>query len=77
MYIMHACWILLCMLLNMLSYSSLMTKEGICTRKKSEGRLAGSVPSLWVVGYVIVWYESFWLKHWVNMGRVYWSGSHG
>jgi hypothetical protein len=41
---MHACWILLCMSLNMLSYASLIYKEGISMRKKSEGGLAGSVP---------------------------------
>jgi hypothetical protein len=74
---MHACWILLCMLLNLLSYSSLMTKEGICKRKKSEGGLAGSVPGLWVAGYVTVWYQSFWLKHRAGMGQVCWSESRG
>jgi hypothetical protein len=41
---MHACWILLCMSLNMLSYASLINKEGISMRKKSEGGLAGSIP---------------------------------
>jgi hypothetical protein len=54
---MHACWILLCMLLNLLSYSSLMTKEGIDKIKKSEGRLEGSEPNLWVVGYVTWCYK--------------------
>jgi hypothetical protein len=49
---MHDCWILLCMLLNLLSYLSLMTKEGICKRNKFEGELAGSVRGLWVAGYV-------------------------
>ena len=42
---MNACWILLCMLLNLLSYSSLMTKEGIDKRKNYEGGLAGNIPS--------------------------------
>jgi hypothetical protein len=48
---MYDCRILLCILLNLLSYSSLMTKEGICKRNKSEGGLAGSIPGLWVAGY--------------------------
>jgi hypothetical protein len=74
---MHACWILLCMSLNLLSYASLIYKEGISMRKKSEGGLAGSIPGLWLAGYVTVWYQSFWLKHRAGMGRVYWSEPHG
>jgi hypothetical protein len=72
---MHAFWILLCMLLNLLSYSSLMTKEGIDKRNISEGELAGRVPGQWVAGYVTVWYQSFWLKHWAGMDWVCWSES--
>jgi hypothetical protein len=34
-------------------------------------------PDLWVAGYVIVWYQSFWLKHQAGMGQVYWSESLG
>jgi hypothetical protein len=41
---MHACWILLCMSLILLSYASLINKEGIGMRKKSKGGLAGSIP---------------------------------
>jgi hypothetical protein len=26
-------------------------------------------PSLWVVGYVTNWYQSFWFKHRTGMGR--------
>jgi hypothetical protein len=40
----HACWILLCMLLNLLYYASLIYKEGIIMRKKFEGGLVGSIP---------------------------------
>jgi hypothetical protein len=66
---MHACWILLCMLLNLLSYSSLMTKEGICKRKKSEGGLAGSVPGLWVAGYVTCKSEIYYSKACTRSGN--------
>jgi hypothetical protein len=41
---MHASWILLCMSLILLSYASLINKEGIGMRKKSEGGLACSIP---------------------------------
>jgi hypothetical protein len=41
---MHACWILLCMSLILLSYTFLINKEGIGMRKKSKGGLAGSIP---------------------------------
>jgi hypothetical protein len=51
------------MSLILLSYASLINKEGISMRKKSKGRLAGSIPGLWVAGYVIDWYQRFWLKH--------------
>ena len=54
-----------------------MTKEGIYKRNKFEVGLVGSVPGLWVAGYVTVWYQSFWLKHRAGMGRVCWSESHG
>jgi hypothetical protein len=40
--------------LNMLYYASLINKEGINMRKKSEGALAGNVPSLWLEGYVTI-----------------------
>jgi hypothetical protein len=36
-------FVILCILNN---------KEGISMRKKSEGGLAGSIPGLWVAGYV-------------------------
>jgi hypothetical protein len=48
---MHVCWILLCILLILLSYESLINKEGIGLRKKSKGGLAGSIPQP-VVGWV-------------------------
>jgi hypothetical protein len=41
---MHARWILLCMSLILLSYASLINKEGIGMRMKSKGGLAGSIP---------------------------------
>jgi hypothetical protein len=41
---MHACWILLCMSLNLVSYAFLLIKEGIGKRKKSKGGLEGSMP---------------------------------
>jgi hypothetical protein len=41
---MHACLIFLCMTLIILSYASLITKEGIGKRKESKGGLAGSIP---------------------------------
>jgi hypothetical protein len=41
---MHARWILLCMSLIMLSYASLINKQGIDMRKKSKGGFAGSIP---------------------------------
>jgi hypothetical protein len=41
---MHACWILLCMSLNLLSYASLLNKEGIGKSTKSKGGLEGSIP---------------------------------
>jgi hypothetical protein len=34
-------------------------------------------PSLWVAGYVTVWYQRFWLKQRVGMGWVCWSESRG
>jgi hypothetical protein len=46
-------------------------------RRNSKGSLAGSVPGLWVVGYVTDWYQIFWLKHRARMGQVCWSESHG
>jgi hypothetical protein len=48
---MHACWILLCMSLNLVSYAFLLIKEGISKRKKSKGGLVGSIPRL-VGGFV-------------------------
>jgi hypothetical protein len=41
---MHACWILLCMLLNIVSYAFLLMKEGIGKSTKSKGGLEGSMP---------------------------------
>ena len=41
---MQACWILLCMLLNLLSYASLLNKEGISKSTKSKGGIEGSIP---------------------------------
>jgi hypothetical protein len=43
-YIMHACWILLCMSLNLVSYAFLLIKECIGKSKKSKGGLVGSIP---------------------------------
>jgi hypothetical protein len=43
-YIMRACWILLCMSLKLLSYASLLNKEGIGKNMKSKGGLEGSTP---------------------------------
>jgi hypothetical protein len=40
---MHACWILLCMSLILLSYASLINEEGIGMKKKSKGGIAGSI----------------------------------
>jgi hypothetical protein len=42
-YIMHSCWILLCMSYFILSYVFLLMKEGIGKRKKSKGGLEGSM----------------------------------
>jgi hypothetical protein len=39
---MHACWILLCMSLHILSYPSLLKKEGMSTNSK--GAIEGSIP---------------------------------
>jgi hypothetical protein len=60
---MHACWILLCMSLNLLSYASLLNKEGTGKSTKSKGGLEGSIP--WPVGgwgcytirYDLSWYS--------------------
>jgi hypothetical protein len=41
---MHACWILLCMSLNLVSYAFLLIKEGIYKSMKSKGGLVGSMP---------------------------------
>jgi hypothetical protein len=41
---MHACWILLCMSLNLVSYVLLLIKEGIDKSTKFEGGLEGSMP---------------------------------
>jgi hypothetical protein len=41
---MHACWILLCMSLNLVSYAFLLIKEGIGKSTKSKGGLEGSMP---------------------------------
>jgi hypothetical protein len=41
---MHACWILLCMSLNILSYVSLLNKEGTGKSTKSKGGIEGSTP---------------------------------
>jgi hypothetical protein len=40
---MHACWILLCMSLNLVSYVCLLIKEGISKSTKSKGGLEGSM----------------------------------
>jgi hypothetical protein len=65
------------MSLIMLSYASLINKEGISMRKKSKGGIAGSVPSMWVVGYVTDWYQRFWLKHQADMDRICRLEPHG
>jgi hypothetical protein len=41
---MHACWILLCMSRNRVSYAFLLAKEGIGKSKNSKGGLVGSMP---------------------------------
>jgi hypothetical protein len=41
---MHACWILLCMSLNLVSYAFLLIKEGIGKSTKSKGGIEGSMP---------------------------------
>jgi hypothetical protein len=41
---MHACWILLCMPLNLVSYAFLLMEEGIGKSTKSKGGLVGSMP---------------------------------
>jgi hypothetical protein len=74
---MHACWILLCMSLNLLSYASLIYKEGINMKRSLRVGLQVASPDLWVVGDVTDWYQSFWLKHRAGMGQVCWSESHG
>jgi len=43
---MHAFWILLSMSLNLLSYASLLNKEGIGKSTKSKGGIEGSIPRL-------------------------------
>jgi hypothetical protein len=41
---MHACWIFLCMSLNLVSYVFLLMEEGIGKSTKSKGGLEGSMP---------------------------------
>jgi hypothetical protein len=41
---MHACWIFLCMSLNLVSYVFLLMKEGIDKSTKSKGGIEGSMP---------------------------------
>jgi hypothetical protein len=41
---MHACWILVCMSLNILSYVSLLIKEGTNKSMKSKGGIEGRIP---------------------------------
>jgi hypothetical protein len=41
------------------------------------GTLQVSVASLWVVGYITDWYQSYRLKHRASMGQICWSGSYG
>jgi hypothetical protein len=43
---MHACWILLCMLINLVYYAFLLIKEGINKSMKSKGGLEGRMPQL-------------------------------
>jgi hypothetical protein len=43
---MHACWILLCMLLNIVSYVCLLIKEGNDKSTESKGGIEGSMPRL-------------------------------
>jgi hypothetical protein len=45
---MHACWILLCMSLNLVYYAFFLIKEGIDKSNKSKGGLEGSIP--WPMG---------------------------
>jgi hypothetical protein len=41
---MHACWIFLCMSLNLVSYAFLLIKEGIGKSTKSNDGIEGSIP---------------------------------
>ena len=41
---MHACWLLMCMSLDLSFYASLLILKGIGKRKKSKGGLKGSIP---------------------------------
>jgi hypothetical protein len=71
---MHSHWILLCMSLYLLSYASLINKEGIGMRNKSKGGLASSIPRP-VAGWVCYSLVSKLLVE--TLGRVCWSESRG
>jgi hypothetical protein len=49
---MHACWILLCMSLNLLSYVSLLIKKVSVRVQSPRVGLKVAYPSLWVAGDV-------------------------
>jgi hypothetical protein len=53
-----------------------LNKELIRERSPRVG-LKVVYPKLWVAGDVTDWYHSFWLKHWADMGQVYWLESRG
>jgi hypothetical protein len=50
---MHACWILLCMSLNILSYASLLNKKVPVRVRSPLVSLKVAYPGLWVARYVI------------------------
>jgi predicted metal-binding membrane protein len=74
---MHACWILLCMLLKSFLLCILKFLKVSVSERSPRASLKVALPNLWVAGYVTVWYQSFWLKHRAGMGPVCWSESRG
>jgi hypothetical protein len=44
-------------------YASLNFKKVSVRERSPRVGLKVAYPSLWVAGYVTVWYQSFWLKH--------------
>jgi hypothetical protein len=75
---MNDCCLLLSMSLKYFILCILNNEKRVLVRERSlRVGLKVACPSLWVVGYVTVWYQSLWLKHQADMGQVCWSESWG